>query len=178
MLLVAFQVWNHVLDPSQNRGKESSAHEVSDALDVVQGCCLLHYASKQLIGVQCRGVAVLLEYARSPPSVHVQLSALDALLALMVDCAEVQLEFHAHKGLKVLVELLKLGTVRSEVRHKLVAVLLFMTRYFAEREDNQQRVQTLLGDKLTSALLQSAQLTNRSQDEKFDAFLKQLDHAR
>jgi hypothetical protein len=184
LILVAFQIWNNVLDPKvhQTKSKESevhSANELTDALDVVQGCCLLHYPSKQLIGVQCHGVAQLLEYVTSPQSVHVQLSALETLLALMVDCVEVQNEFHAHKGLKTLIDLLKLKTVRSEVRHKIAAVLLFMTRYFNEqREENKQRVQTLLGEKLTSALLQSAQLTNRSQDEKFEVFIKQLDQAR
>jgi hypothetical protein len=108
----------------------------------------------------------------------VQLTALDCLLALMVDCAEVQHEFHAHKGLKVVVELLKTKSTRAEVRHKCAALLLFLTRYFAEREENTQRVQALLGDKLTLALTQSAQLTNRTQDDKFDVFLKQLDQVR
>jgi hypothetical protein len=185
LILVAFQIWNNVLDPKvhQTKSKESevhSANELTDALDVVQGCCLLHYPSKQLIGVQCHGVAQLLEYVTSPQSVHVQLSALETLLALMVDCVEVQNEFHAHKGLKTLIDLLKLKTVRSEVRHKIAAVLLFHDALLQTNSArrNKQRVQTLLGEKLTSALLQSAQLTNRSQDEKFEVFIKQLDQAR
>lgn len=183
---MAYHIWNNLLDPkaNQSKSKESdgrviSANELSDALDVVQGCCLLHYPSKQLIGVECHGVKQLLEYATSPQSVHVQLSALDTLLAVMVDCVEVQNVFHAQQGLKTLIEQLKHKSARSEVRHKCAAVLLFMTRYFNEqREENKQRVQGLLGEKLTSALLQSAQLTNRSQDEKFEVFIKQLDQAR
>jgi len=186
---LAYQIWNNVLDPKANqppphKSKESEARvistsEIVDALEVVQGCCLLHYPSKQLIGVECQGVKVLLEHVTSAQSVHVQLSALDTLLALMVDAEEVQQLFHAQQGLKALIELLKHKSTRSEVRHKLSAVLLFMIRYFTElREENKQRVQSLLGEKLTNALLQSVQLTNSSTEERFDAFIKQLDQAR
>ncbi len=181
---VAYHIWNTLVDPkvqtkSKDEGRVISTNELADALDVIQGCCLLHYPSKELIGVQCQGVKLLLDHVLSQQSVSVQLAALDCLLALMVDCNEVQNEFHAHKGLKTLVDLLKLKTVRNEVRHKIAAVLLFMTRYFNEqREENKQRVQSLLGDKLTSALMQAVQLTNRTQDEKFEVFIKQLDQAR
>jgi len=184
------------------------------ALDVLQGCCLMHYPSKGLVGIDNRAIKLMLsrldtfcrmyggklvekknlssliptsrvpvnkrasslvDTASTDPAVII--ACLDCLLAILVDHDLCQVEFRQQYGIAFLVDVINAISAPKEVRSKASEMLLFLVRYFTEaKEDNQHQVNTYLGEKLFKALTDSATSTSKGAD-KFDAFLKQVDHA-
>lgn len=133
----------HVTNSStQNSSPFSSLEILIESLDIIQGCCLIHYPTKQLIGIDCRGIdlflqrinsfcnengkktknnksesnkkSMILEFEILEPSV-IQ-SCFDCLLAIMVDQEICQIQFRHQDGVSYIVKILKLKN--QELRYE------------------------------------------------------------
>eukprot|EP00249_Psilotum_nudum_P011289 c23080_g1_i1 orf=47-973(-) len=130
-----------------------TGQEVALALQVLEGCCLIDRTSRN-IASQHKAVKEVIELF-SAHGVLEQTACLDALLALMLDCAINQKEFECHHGLQKVAYLMKNSHADGNLRLKCAEFLLLLVgnvlRHSGQAGDSQ--VTGLVADNARQELL-------------------------
>jgi len=171
---VAYQIFRKILEPTitnkhQKAERAISTTELMLALDVLQGCFLLHYYSKKIVSLTCHALELMLDYLDSP-SGTIQIAALDVLLAMMVDSEAIQREFLEKNGIKKVVALMKQKGVKKETRMKCVQFLAILVRHFSETmRENKAALIEALGEKHSTLLLSLVHFDNENLTKSLNA---------
>jgi hypothetical protein len=174
---IAINIVKNILEPSKTKSDRSiTTTELTTALDLLQGACLVHHTSKKVAALDYNGLDWMIEYMEGA-NLSLQLAALDVILSFMVDNDDVQAEFRNRKGMAKMLAMLKKKDEKKEVRIKIAQMLVFITRYFSGKsvEENKKEVIKGLGDKVASSIKDLHVGSAKDKIEKIDAWLKQID---
>ncbi|CAA0824704.1 binding [Striga hermonthica] len=139
----------------------STDAEVSLALHVLEGCCLLHRDSTNLAH-QHKAVTVLMNILATR-GVLEQGACLDALIAIMLDSCSNQMDFEACNGIEEVALLIRDKQTEENLRLKCGEFLLLLIGHVTVREKPpmmalHEDVRRLLGEKSASLIWVATQL--------------------
>jgi hypothetical protein len=104
---IAINIIKNILEPSKTKSDRSiTTTELTTALDLLQGACLVHFGSKRVAAIDYNGLDWMIEYMEGA-NLSLQLASLDVILAFMTDNDDVQVEFRNRKGMTKMLGLLK-----------------------------------------------------------------------
>lgn len=148
----------------------ASNHEISLALRVLEGCCLLHSESL-VLAHKHKAVKVLLNIISTGDAL-VQGACLDALISLMLDSSSNQMDFENANGMKKIAELMKDEQLEENTRLKCAEFLLLLIGHVNGRR-NQAPLATindvirhLFGEKAASLIWSASQSTSALDPEQ------------
>lgn len=138
----------------------STDAEVSLALRVLEGCCLLHREST-LLAHQYKAIQVLMSIL-SARGVLEQGACLDALISIMLDSTANQMDFEACNGVEEVAELIRDKQVDENLRLKCGEFLLLLIGHVNGRgrpplASIQEDIRRLLGEKSASLIWAASQ---------------------
>lgn len=138
----------------------STDAEVSLALRVLEGCCLLHTEST-LLAHQYKAIQVLMNIL-STRGVLEQGACLDALISIMLDSSANQMDFEACNGIEEVAELIRDKQVDENLRLKCGEFLLLLIGHVNGRgrpplASIQEDIRRLLGEKSASLIWAASQ---------------------
>ncbi|XP_024029773.1 uncharacterized protein LOC21395087 [Morus notabilis] len=152
---------NHIfgVEPMKISSPSTDA-EVSLALRVLEGCCLLHTEST-VLAHQYKAIQVLMNIL-SIRGVLEQGACLDALISIMLDSSANQMDFEACNGIEEVAELIRDKQVDENLRLKCGEFLLLLIGHVNGRgrpplASIQEDIRRLLGEKSASLIWAASQ---------------------
>ncbi|BFG22003.1 hypothetical protein CerSpe_082770 [Prunus speciosa] len=138
----------------------SSDSEVSLALRVLEGCCLLHPDSA-VLAHQHKAIQVLMNILPTRGVIE-QSACLDALIAIMLDSSANQMDFEAFHGIEEVAELIRDKQVDENLRLKCGEFLLLLIGHVNGRDRPplatvHEDIRRLLGEKSASLIWAASQ---------------------
>ncbi|KAF3432782.1 hypothetical protein FNV43_RR23884 [Rhamnella rubrinervis] len=138
----------------------STDAEVSLALRVLEGCCLLHREST-VLAHQYKAIQVLMNILSFRGALE-QGACLDALISMMLDSSANQLDFEACNGIEEVAEIIRDKQVDENLRLKCGEFLLLLIGHVNGRERPplatiHEDIRRLLGEKSASLIWAASQ---------------------